>query len=108
MNGAGPCPKCACSKLYVVDDVRQPDYRYPGVIQALGVTTFALPVEEVGSGDGNERRTKVGTFEAWICARCGLTEWYALDVNAAFDRILALGRKVHIRVVERPETAPFR
>lgn len=104
----GACPKCACTKLYVVAEVRQPDHDSANVIVPLHVSTFALPADEVGVSTGNSHRTMVGGFEAWICSSCGFTEWYAKDVNAAFDRILALGRKVHVRVEERPGGPPFR
>ena len=108
MKSSGACPKCACTKIYVVDEVRQPDYEYGNVIVPLAVTTFAMSAEEAGVATGNIHRAMVGSFEAWICASCGLTEWYAKNVGEAFERILALGRKVHVRVVERAQPAPFR
>jgi predicted nucleic-acid-binding Zn-ribbon protein len=104
----GACPKCACTKLYVVDEVRQPNLEYANTIHPLYVSTFAIPASEVGVTTGNTHRTMVGTFEAWICSSCGLTEWYAKDVGEAFERLLALGRKVHVRVVERQGGTPFR
>ncbi len=108
MKISGACPKCACTKIYVVDEVRQPDVDSANVIVPLSVSTFAIAADEIGVKTGNSHRTTVGTFEAWICASCGLTEWYAKDVGEAFERILALGRKVHVRVVERAGTTPFR
>lgn len=108
MKSSGACPKCACTKLYVVDEVRQPESDSPNGIFPLSVTTFAIPADDTGVKTGNSYRSMVGTFEAWVCASCGLTEWYAKNVGDAFERILALGRKVHVRVVERPSTTPFR
>jgi predicted nucleic-acid-binding Zn-ribbon protein len=105
---SGACPKCACTKIYVVDEVRQPDHDSANLIYPMHVTAFALPASEVGLTTGNDHRTMVGTFEAWICSRCGLTEWYAKNVGDAFERILESGRKVHVRVVERPHGTPFR
>ena len=104
----GACPKCACTKLYVVDEVRQPDPESANAIHPLHVSTFAIPANEVGVSTGNTYRTMVGTFEAWICSSCGLTEWYAKNCGETFERLLALGRKVHVRVVERPGATPFR
>jgi predicted nucleic-acid-binding Zn-ribbon protein len=109
MKSNGACPKCACKKLYVVEEVRQPDTDSLDVIVPLRVSTFAIAADEIGIATGNGHRTMVGTFEAWICASCGLTEWYAKNFGEAFERILALGRKVHVRVVEPPAGAtPFR
>jgi predicted nucleic-acid-binding Zn-ribbon protein len=108
MKSSGACPKCACTKIYVVDEVRQPEHDSSNGVVALSVSTFAIAANEVGVKTGNIYRTTVGTFEAWVCASCGLTEWYAKNVGEAFERILALGRKVHVRVVERAGTAPFR
>ncbi|MEV4139265.1 hypothetical protein AB0J72_44760 [Dactylosporangium sp. NPDC049742] len=36
-----------------------------------------------GSADGGStgKRIEAGRFEVWICAACGYTEWYALQVN---------------------------
>lgn len=107
MKTTGACPKCACTKIYVVDEVRQPLHEYSNTITPLRVSTFKVPCDEVGAL-GNSHRTEVGSFEAWICASCGLTEWYAKDVVDVFDRLLALGRKVHVRVVERDAATPFR
>jgi predicted nucleic-acid-binding Zn-ribbon protein len=109
MKSTGACPKCACKKMYVVNEVRQPETDSSNGIVPLRVSTFAIAADEIGVATGNSLRTTVGTFEAWICASCGLTEWYAKDVGEAFARILALGRKVHVRVVEQPPSAtPFR
>lgn len=105
---SGSCPKCACTKIYVVDEVRQADLSSSNGIYPLNVSTFALAADELGVRTGNQHRTTVGTFEAWICASCGLTEWYAKDFAETFDRILALGRKVHVRTVERAAGTPFR
>ena len=104
----GACPKCACTKIYVVDEVRQPNLEYGNTIYPLQVTTFAIPASELGVENGNEHRSMVGTFEAWICSSCGLTEWYAKNFAETFDRVLAMGRKVHVRVVERGTGTPFR
>ena len=61
-----------------------------------------------GASDTASSSFSLGSLEAWICASCGLTEWYAKNVGEAFERIIARGRKVHVRVVERAGTTPFR
>ena len=101
MKTSGACPKCACTKIYVVDEVRQPDVDSANVIVPLSVSTFAIAADGDGVKTGNTHRTTVGTFEAWISRAAGSRSWYAKNVGEAFERILALGRKVHVRVVER-------
>jgi predicted nucleic-acid-binding Zn-ribbon protein len=42
MKSSGACPKCACTKIYVVDEVRQPDHDSSNGITTLNVSTFAI------------------------------------------------------------------
>lgn len=108
MKSSGQCPKCACTKLYVVDEVRQPDHDSINMIVPFSVTCAEVPAADVGVRDGNVRRAAMGRYEAWICSSCGFAEWYATNVNEAFERLLKLGRRVHVRVAERPAATPFR
>ena len=102
------CPKCGTTKLYVVDEVRQPAHDSSNVIVKMSVTTASVPALDVGLRDDNIHRAAIGSFEAWICSSCGFTEWYAKDFVEAFEKLTRLGRKVHVRVVERPQGTPFR
>jgi len=38
-------------------------------------------------GEPEERRVDAGYFEAWVCAACGFTEWYALQAYADLARM---------------------
>jgi hypothetical protein len=56
-----------------------PDADSSNVVKLLpGVTRLAS-----GSAVGGELRKRIqaGRFEVWICAGCGYTEWYAVEVN---------------------------
>lgn len=108
MKSSGQCPKCACAKLYVVDEVRQPSPDSINGVTKMAVTCAEVPAADVGLADDNRYRAEIGRFEAWICASCGFTEWYAKNVTAAFEHLVRLGRHVHVRVVERPAGTPFR
>jgi hypothetical protein len=54
---------------------------------------------------GGNERVVAGAFEAWICAGCGFTEWYAkLDATAV--QLLLKDRA--LRSVDATSAAPFR
>jgi len=108
MKTSQRCPKCACTKLYVVDEVRQPAHDSINLIVPMHVTTAALPTDDLGLPDSNPHRSAIGRFEAWICSECGYTEWYAKDFAATFEKMLELGRRVHVRVVETTSDEPYR
>ncbi len=108
MKSSGHCPKCACGKLYVVDQLCQPSHDAPNGIVPLVVTTFAVPASTLVVAENNSYRAAVGSFEAWICSGCGLTEWYAKDFVEAFELAAKLPQRVHVRIVESASTGPFR
>jgi predicted nucleic-acid-binding Zn-ribbon protein len=108
MKTSGRCPKCGCGKLYVVEEVRQPAQESINGIVKLCVTTAAVSAQDVGLTERNDHRAEIGRFDAWICSACGLTEWYAKDFAPAFERLIALGRKVHVRVAKAPDAEPYR
>ncbi|WP_326559161.1 hypothetical protein [Micromonospora sp. NBC_01796] len=79
MRTSRRCVKCGCPRLWQVDPFMVPDPDSGNVVKLLpGVTRLAS-----GSAIGEEMRKRIeaGRFEVWICAACGYTEWYALDVN---------------------------
>ena len=53
----GSYPKCACTKIYVVDEVRQADLDSSNGSYPLKVSTFALYADELGIRSGNKHRT---------------------------------------------------
>jgi len=108
MKSSGHCPKCACGKLYVIDEMRQPSHDSPNGIVPFNVTTFAVPARAVGLYDSNGYRAAVGRFEAWVCASCGLTEWYAKDFAEALEAAAKHPKRLDVRVVESASNGPFR
>jgi hypothetical protein len=48
------------------------------VLEGFGEATLAA------EGDYGFRQEH-GQFEVWICASCGLTEWYSVNVNQALS-----------------------
>jgi predicted nucleic-acid-binding Zn-ribbon protein len=74
MKSTQTCPKCAGKKFAVTAEFLQHSGHYnvplPAVIveKKLGRLLGSVP-------------TKLGSFESWICLRCGYTELYAKGVN---------------------------
>jgi len=65
------CPKCDSRKLWRIEtmpDRGQFDRPHP----------MAVTVEH---GRWRPREIAVGTFETFICAECGYTEWYASGLD---------------------------
>ncbi|MEU0558013.1 hypothetical protein [Dactylosporangium sp. NPDC006015] len=65
--------------MWHIDPVMLPEPDNRNVVDVLpAVTRWAS-----GSADGGstDKRIEAGRFEVWICAACGYTEWYSLQVN---------------------------
>lgn len=84
MKTSHQCPKCQSRKLWVVEKAAQPYCNGGGTntmrvasANVLSGNTFGLPFETINAG----------TFETWVCAICGFTEWYARDANEALARL---------------------
>jgi predicted nucleic-acid-binding Zn-ribbon protein len=86
MRTSARCPKCDGTKLYVCDN-RQPDGEFSNVIHPFVITTVPLGKDAVGAKSGTRHRTHVGTYETWICAGCGYTEWYAKDPEQLLEKL---------------------
>jgi predicted nucleic-acid-binding Zn-ribbon protein len=99
------CPKCRGKRFYVMPEVTQPNINSANGTHALVPTCAWLMLGDGGFFSSNYRRVAAGTFEAWICAACGLTEWYAKIDPEALE-LLQQARVV--RVVEAPSGGPFR
>ena len=70
MKASGICPKCKGRKFWRIETV-----------QEHGHGGFApLPVAVVQSWGGLNREL-MGKFETVICAGCGFTEWYAMQLD---------------------------
>lgn len=96
-------------QIYVIDDVRQPNHEHRNGTHPLHVTSLPCHARAVGIDEDNQYRADVGGFEAWICAACGYTEWYAKDFARALELYVAQ-RGEGVRVVDGTggRTEPFR
>ncbi|WP_437905595.1 hypothetical protein WME95_46185 [Sorangium sp. So ce327] len=95
MKTSRQCPKCQSRKLWVVERVEQPDCEYAKTNPLHVTSKYVLTgtTEVVGAATA---LVKAGTFETWICALCGFTEWYARDANEALAKLASQpGSRVH-------------
>ena len=81
----GTCPKCGGRELWVVDALGAKDgsVTFGGKLELKLVLKAPAPPPS-GSWFGpadHERYYDVGTFDAWICRRCGFTEMWARDLD---------------------------
>jgi predicted nucleic-acid-binding Zn-ribbon protein len=100
------CPKCRSRKLFVVKELGNEHAEYAKVVP-MPVAVALLPT---GGGllGGSPKVVQAGHFEAWVCAKCGLTELYANKL-AALEKLAETSSAV--RVVEHPSEAepePYR
>ncbi len=106
MKTTETCPKCACRRLFVIERVAQAAHDSYNIVVPMSVTTLTVDSAEVGLADGNTYRAAVGHFEAWVCSKCGYTEWYAREAAAALKRYVAK-RGPGVRLVDG-EPTPYR
>jgi len=100
------CPKCNGTKLYVCEN-QQPDDDSVNCINRFVIVAVPFSQEDTGSKHGSEYRTHVGTYETWICAGCGFTEWYAQDPEHLLEKVSKM-RGSGVRVVDSAASAPYR
>lgn len=79
MKRTGVCPKCACRKLYVVDEASQPHSESSNSIQPMYVVAAPMGHDVTGVADGTRYRSDACKLEAWVCSACGFVEWYGKD-----------------------------
>lgn len=54
------------------------------------------------------KRIEAGFFEAWVCAGCGFTEWYAIQANDQLAAIAAIPYS-GVRLIDTSgQRGPFR
>ena len=76
MKNSRKCPKCQCTRLWVVEPLRTV-YEY-----SPGTLPLHLDYDQVeGTNFLNRSKRQVGTLDAWICADCGFTELWAKDLQ---------------------------
>jgi predicted nucleic-acid-binding Zn-ribbon protein len=98
MKLSGHCPKCTGDDLFVVEKVTQPDQ--DSINGTHTTTLFAIWAEtgERGFLGAKSKRYRAGSLEAWVCAQCGFTEWYARDANQVLEELAA--RRLGVRRVK--------
>lgn len=79
MKNSGGCPKCACRKLYVVDEVSQPHSESSNSILPQYLVAAPMGRDLTGVADGTRYRSHACKLEAWVCSACGFVEWYGKD-----------------------------
>lgn len=82
MKRSGQCIKCNHTRLWIVDEVKQPDVDSSNRAWSMAVTSHEVDFRKRPRGS-NENRISAGSFQVIVCAGCGYTEWYASD----FDRL---------------------
>ena len=101
MKKSERCIKCNNRKLWIIDEVKQPDVDSSNRAWSMAVTShqFAPGKRPRGSAE----RISAGSFQVIICAACGYTEWYAND----FER---LGEIPGARLIgdDRDDAGPYR
>lgn len=74
MKTSQACPKCQCCRIWHIAEVRCP---VPDTLSGtVPMHVTAMKVPNPGYG-----RIEAGFFEAYVCAACGFTEWYAVLAN---------------------------
>ncbi len=106
MKAKEMCPKCEGRKLYVIDEVAQPAQESINLVIPLAVTTLETASDTVGLLTDNKYRAVIGRYQAWICASCGFTEWYAKDFEEHLEAAVR-ARVRGVRLVDRTRT-PYR
>jgi len=94
------CPKCGARKIYVVSEVSLLSDGHEVV--ALPVALASRWMEGVLTG-GSTKILKGGHFQAWVCANCGFTEWYAQKLHQ-LDRLAEVTSAV--RIIDHTDNAP--
>lgn len=85
MKTTGRCPKCENDRFYVTDPVSMPDGDSSnGTMRVTIASAYLAEGGKTGFFSGMKGSRVSASCEAYVCARCGFTEWYTtgLDVLA--------------------------
>ena len=101
MRESKTCPKCRSRKIFVVKEVGNEHAEYSKTVP-LPVAVVEL---ESGGGffGGSSKICQAGRFEAWVCAKCGFTEWYAGGL-AEIERLAK--KSSGVRIIDEEEAGP--
>jgi predicted nucleic-acid-binding Zn-ribbon protein len=87
MKASGTCSKCACTTIYVVA---------AAATRGLRLASYEVIEMPVGAHEARVVPRTGGEVEAFICAQCGFTELFAVDLPD-LARLAAEGKLVTIR-----------
>jgi len=82
MKNSGKCIKCNNKRLWIVDEVKQPDFERDNCTWKMTVTSHSF---RGADGSFGARRISPGSFQVIVCAECGYTEWYAYNFDGLKD-----------------------
>ena len=99
MKASLACPKCQSRQLWQIAEVRFPDYESSNATHPMCVTAVNPTAYD---------RELAGTFESWVCANCGFTEWYAFRANDVLARLAAIPNSGVRFIDTTPRQGPFR
>ena len=72
MKHTRQCTKCQSRQLWAIKPLRSVHEYAPGTLP------LHLDYEQqIGTNFLNRQKVRVGTLDAWICAKCGYTELWA-------------------------------
>lgn len=108
MKTTNTCPKCDSKSIWEVKQVSQPHPVAHNVVNKMVVTARIVPPKEPGLFSSVEC-VKAGKFEVRVCAKCGYTEWYAVDANEMLATLAQMpGMGVRLIEMDSPQRGPFR
>lgn len=90
MRNIQHCPICGFSQFYVVDQMKQPDLGSSNVVNPLYAVAAAVDGRPLGLNESTRWRAAGGTFQAWICRKCGRTEMFVDDPEQALEKLSAI------------------
>lgn len=80
MKTSGPCRECGGKELYIVEDAREVHVHDPNRTTSLTVVAHQASTGVATLFGEKKKLLEVG-LSATICARCGLTNWYAKNLE---------------------------
>jgi predicted nucleic-acid-binding Zn-ribbon protein len=103
MRTTATCPKCSGKKIVVTDLCEVRDNKGVPIPVLVGTIRMSIMGKTIDAG-----KAGIGSFESWICAACGYTEFYAKDLGDV--DALAAARPDAVRIVDStlPARGPFR
>jgi predicted nucleic-acid-binding Zn-ribbon protein len=81
MKNSRKCIKCDCEAIWKIDPLSLPDPDSSNVVLPVPVGVREIDNPDPGLIGRPFVRTAVGTFDVYVCARCGYSELWAKDIE---------------------------